>query len=80
MRFDKDFELLGYDFDVEKGNIDGDEKITDKDAIHLLMYSYFPEDYPVNQSCDFNDDGVISDKDAIYLLMYCYFPEDYPIK
>ena len=80
MRFDKDFELLGYDFDVEKGNIDGDERITDKDAIHLLMYSYFPEDYPVNQSCDFNDDGVISDKDAIYLLMYCYFPEDYPIK
>ncbi len=80
MRFDKDFELLGYDFDVEKGNIDGDERITDKDAIHLLMYSYFPEDYPVNQSCDFNDDGVISDKDAIYLLMHCYFPEDYPIK
>lgn len=79
MRFDKDFELLGYDFDVKKGNINHDEKINDKDAIYLLMYCYFPKDYPVNQPCDYNGDGIINDKDAIYLLMYCYFPEDYPI-
>lgn len=61
------------------GDLDGDEKITDKDAIYLLMHSYFPEDYPVNQPLDYNNDGLINDKDAIYLLMHCYFPEDYPI-
>ena len=61
------------------GDLDGDEKITDKDAIYLLMHSYFPDDYPVNQPLDYNNDGLINDKDAIYLLMHCYFPEDYPI-
>ena len=61
------------------GDLDGDEKITDKDAIYLLMHSYFPDDYPVDQPLDYNNDGLINDKDAIYLLMHCYFPEDYPI-
>ena len=64
---------------ITPGDLDGDEKITDKDAIYLLMHSYFPEDYPVNQPLDYNNDGLINDKDAIYLLMHCYFPEDYPI-
>lgn len=71
--------MTGYDFDVKRGDLDGSEGITDSDAIYLLMNSYFPADYPVNQLCDYNNDGVINDKDAIYLLMYRYFPEDYPI-
>ena len=61
------------------GDLDGDKKITDKDAIYLLMHSYFPDDYTVDQPLDYNNDGLINDKDAIYLLMHCYFPEDYPI-
>ena len=78
-RFDENFNVTGYDFDVKRGDLDGSEGITDSDAIYLLMNSYFPADYPVNQLCDYNNDGVINDKDAIYLLMYRYFPEDYPI-
>ena len=61
------------------GDIDGVEGITDADAEYLLMYTFFPEDYPVNQTCDFNGDGKVNDADAEHLLMYTFFPEDYPL-
>ena len=61
------------------GDIDGLEGITDADAEYLLMHTFFPEDYPVNQTCDFNGDGFVNDADAEYLLMFTFFPEDYPI-
>ena len=61
------------------GNIDGVEGVTDADAEYLLMYTFFPDDYPVNQECDFNGDGKVNDADAEHLLMYTFFPEDYPL-
>ena len=61
------------------GDIDGVEGVTDADAEYLLMYTFFPEDYPVNQECDFNGDGFVNDADAEHLLMYTFFPEDYPL-
>ena len=64
---------------VMTGDLNEDERVTDADAIQLLMYTFFPEDYPVNQDCDFNNDGKTTDADAVYLLMYTFFPEDYPI-
>lgn len=62
------------------GDVNGNGEITDADAVHLLMYTFFPEDYPVNQPCDFNNDGNVTDADAVHLLMYTFFPEDYPIE
>ena len=61
------------------GDINGDDEVTDEDAIYLLFYTFFPEDYPLNQEGDFNGDGEVTDEDAIYLLFYTFFPEDYPI-
>ena len=61
------------------GDANGDEQITDADAEYLLMYTFFPEDYPVNQECDFSGDGFVNDADAEYLLMFTFFPEDYPL-
>ena len=62
------------------GDTNGDDKITDQDAIYTLFHFYFPEKYPINQSCDFNKDGKTTDQDAIYLLFYVYFPEKYPLQ
>jgi len=62
------------------GDIDGVEGVTDADAEYLLMYTFFAEDYPVNQPCDFNGDTFVNDADAEHLLMYTFFPEDYPLQ
>lgn len=83
-RYDDSNDLFCNDCGYERppyipGDIDGAEGITDADAEWLLMYTFFPEDYPVNQSCDFNGDGNVNDADAEHLLMYTFFPEDYPL-
>ena len=62
------------------GDLDGDEKITDADAVYLLMHTFFPDEYPVDQGCDFDGDGKVNDADAVYLLMYTFFPDEYPIQ
>ena len=62
------------------GDLDGDEKITDADAVYLLMHTFFSDEYPVDQDCDFDGDGKVTDADAVYLLMYTFFPDEYPIQ
>lgn len=78
-RFDSNFNMLGYDFCVERGNLDGDEGITDSDVLYLLKHTFRPEKYPVNQPCDYNGDGEITDADAVYLLKHIFRPEKYPL-
>ena len=66
-------------YSIAAGDVNGNEKIDKNDAIHLLMYLFFPEEYPINQAADYNKDGKTDKNDAIYLLMYTFFPEDYPL-
>ncbi len=62
------------------GDLNGDDKVTDADAVYLLMHTFFPDTYPVDQDCDYNGDGKITDADAVYLLMYTFFPSTYPLQ
>lgn len=61
------------------GDVNGDDEVTDRDAVHLLYHTFLPDLYPVNQDCDFNGDGEVTDRDAVYLLYYTFLPDLYPI-
>lgn len=65
---------------VIPGDVNGDNKKNADDAIYLLYNYYFPETYPVNQTCDFDNSGKFDANDAIYLLYNVYFGnEQYPL-
>ncbi len=61
------------------GDIDGDGSVTSDDAVYLLRYTLFPEQYPVESFADFDGDTNITSDDAVYLLRYTLFPEQYPL-
>ncbi len=67
--------MLEYDI----GDLDGNEDVNSSDAVYLLLYTFFPEDYPINQNSDLDNSGRVDSGDAIYLLMHTFFPEDYPL-
>ncbi|MBO4501254.1 MAG: dockerin type I repeat-containing protein [Clostridia bacterium] len=49
--------------------------ITSDDAIYLLRYTLFPDQFPVTQSGDVNGDGSVDSDDAIRLLRFLLFGE-----
>ncbi len=63
----------------KKGDLDGNDRVTDRDAIYLLFHIMISGSYKVTQSCDFNGDGRVSDADALYLLYHSMMPGRYPL-
>ena len=61
------------------GDVNGDNEVTDADAVYLLYATFYPEKYPLHQTADYNGDGEVSDADAIYLLYATFYPEKYPL-
>ena len=61
------------------GDLDDNGVVDNDDLVYLLMYTFFPDEYPVNQDCDFDKSGEIDNDDLVYLLMYTFFPDEYPI-
>ena len=63
-------------------DLDGKAGIDEDDALYLLMYTMFAEDYPLDcteAQVDYDKNGVVDEDDALYLLMHTMFPEEYPI-
>ena len=65
--------------DVMRGDLDENNIVNEDDAIYLLYSTFFEEEYPLNQDCDFDNNGKTDEDDAIYLLYYTFFPEEYPL-
>ena len=61
------------------GDFDGDFLLSDADAVYLLRYTLFPDQYPISTSGDVDADGIVTDADAVYLLRHTLFPEEYPL-
>ena len=61
------------------GDLDGDDEVTDRDAVYLLYHTFLPDKYPIGQGSDFDGDGEVTDRDAVYLLYHTFLPEKYPI-
>lgn len=67
--------------DCLPGDTNGDQLVTDADAVYLLRNTLFGEaTYPLYAPGDVNGDGNTTDADAIYLLRYTLFgKEQYPL-
>jgi hypothetical protein len=77
-RFDQICDTCGYRR-ILRGDMDDDGDVDYDDAVYLLLYTYFPERYPLNQAGDMDGNGVIDSDDAIRVLQYAESPDLYPL-
>lgn len=63
----------------EYGDLNGDNQLSDADAIYLLYATFDSANYPLVEIVDYNKDGYITDADAIYLLYATFDSVNYPL-
>ena len=62
-----------------RGDTNGDGTVDSNDAVYLLRYVLFAEEYPVSADCDFTGDSAVTSADAVYLLRHVLFGSGYPL-
>ena len=65
------------------GDIDGNEQVTEDDAVYLLLYTMFGDTfYPIGEiSADIDGNGTVDQEDAVYLLLHTMFGDMfYPLQ
>lgn len=62
------------------GDLNGDSKTNEDDAIYLLRHVLMPEKYPINATVDYDKNGNVNEDDAIYLLRHVLMPGKYPLQ
>jgi len=65
------------------GDIDGNESVTEEDAVYLLLYTMFGDSfYPIGEiSADIDGNGTVDQEDAVYLLLHTMFGDVfYPLQ
>lgn len=62
------------------GDLNGDSKTNEDDAIYLLWHVLMPETYPINATVDYDKNNNVNEDDAIYLLWHILMPELYPLQ
>lgn len=65
------------------GDVDGSGKVDQEDAVYLLLYTMFGENfYPLGKTvADVDGSGKVDQEDAVYLLLHTMFGEAfYPLK
>ena len=69
----------GYRGDPVGGDLDGNGRVTEDDAIYLLQHVLMPELFAVSQSVDYDGNGTVNEDDAIYLLQHVLMPDLFPL-
>ena len=61
------------------GDLNEDLKVNSKDVVHFVYNELYPDEYPLNQSADFDHDSEVDRDDIVYLLGHTLFPTEYPL-
>lgn len=62
------------------GDFDGNDKVTETDAIYLLWHTLHPKNFPLDKNADFTGDSRVTDADVVVLLWHSLYPKVYPLK
>lgn len=61
------------------GDYNADLVVDEEDALYLLRYTLFADEYPLPDSGDYNGDSIVSYDDALRLYWYSLYPESFPL-